>query len=410
MKILLIDVYNYNKGGAETVCFNTGKLLEEHGHQVVYFTLRWDKNNPSPYSGYFPESKETRKGLLKQVKNVVNYFYHFEAAKKIEQLIKHEKPDIAHIHLIWGQITASILPVLKKHQIPILFTVHDYRMVCPAYVFRNGSGRICEDCKGKYFYKCFVHTCCKGSKVLSAVMASEQYFRNVFFNPSKYIDGLLYVSNFARDIHERYMPALKDIPKITLYNFCTSIARIPKAMPKERYFLYFGRLSSEKGVKTLLKAFRDLPNCRLDVVGTGPEEKALKKYAHISCMNNVNFLGYKRGKELQDLVTNAFFVLVPSECYENNPMSIIEAYAVGTPVIGAKIGGIPEIILEGNTGYQFISGDVQTLKDKVMLADSVSAKDYVHLSSETLNFAHGNLSLDRYYLKLISFYNQFIKK
>ena len=227
MKILLIDVYNYNKGGAETVCFNTGKLLEEHGHQVVYFTLKWEENNPSPYSKYFPESKETRKGPLKQVKNMVNYFYHFEAAKKMEQLIKDERPDIAHIHLMWGQITPSIFPVLRKYHIPILFTVHDYRIVCPAYTFRDGSGRICEDCKGKYFYKCFTHTCCKGSKVMSAVMAAEQYFRNAFFNPAKYINGFLYVSNFARDIQEKYMPAVKNIPNITLYNFSTSIAESP---------------------------------------------------------------------------------------------------------------------------------------------------------------------------------------
>ena len=158
MKILLIDVYNYNKGGAETVCFNTGKALEELGHDVVYFTLKWKDNNPSSYSKYFPESKETRKGSLRQFKNIVNYFYHFEAAKKIEKMIVDEKPQIAHIHLLWGQITPSILPVLKKYHIPILFTVHDYRIVCPAYTFRDGSGRICEECKGKYFYKCLIHT------------------------------------------------------------------------------------------------------------------------------------------------------------------------------------------------------------------------------------------------------------
>ena len=113
MKVLLIDVYNFNKGGAETVCFNTGKLLEEHGHEVVYFTLKWTQNKPSPFSKYFPESKDTRNGPFKQVKNLINYFYHFEAARKIEQLILNEKPDLAHIHLMWGQITPSIFPVLK---------------------------------------------------------------------------------------------------------------------------------------------------------------------------------------------------------------------------------------------------------------------------------------------------------
>lgn len=410
MKVLLIDVYYYNKGGAETVCFNTGKLLEEHGHQVVYFTLKWEENNPSPFSKYFPESKETRKGPLKQVKNMVNYFYHFEAAKKLEQLIKDEKPDIAHIHLMWGQITPSIFPVLRKHHIPILFTVHDYRIVCPAYTFRDGSGRICEDCKGKHFYRCFTHTCCKGSKLMSAVMATEQYFRNAFFNPAKYIDGFLYVSNFARDIQEKYMPAVKNTPNITLYNFSTSIADKAKTMPKEKYFLFFGRLSYEKGVKTLLEAFKDLPDCKLKVVGTGPKEEELKEFVSTFGMKNVEFLGYKRGKELQDLVAGAYFVIVPSEWYENNPMTIIEAYSVGTPVIGAKIGGIPEIVVEGKTGYQFVSGDSLNLKEKVVAADGLAADEYTELSAGTLRFAHDNLSLESYYPKLIAFYNQFLKK
>lgn len=410
MKILLIDVYNYNKGGAETVCFNTGKLLEEHGHQVVYFALKWKENNPSPYSKYFPESKETRKGPLRQVKNMMNYFYHFEAAKKLEQLIRDEKPDIAHIHLMWGQITPSIFPVLRRYHIPILFTVHDYRIVCPAYTFRDGSGRICEDCEGKHFYKCFTHTCCKGSKVMSAVMAAEQYFRNTFFNPAKYIDGFLYVSNFARDIQEKYMPAVKKTPNITLYNFSTSIAETAKTMPKEKYFLFFGRLSYEKGVRTLLEAFKDLPDCQLKVVGTGPKEEGLKEFVHTFSMKNVELLGYKRGKELQDLVAGAYFVIVPSEWYENNPMTIIEAYSVGTPVIGAKIGGIPEIVVEGETGYQFVSGDSRDLKDKALVADGLSADEYSRLSAGTLKFAHENLSLESYYPKLIAFYHQFLQK
>ena len=410
MKVLLIDVYNYNKGGAETVCFNTGKLLEEHGHKVVYFTLKWPQNNPSPYSKYFPESKETRKGPLRQVKNLVNYFYHFEAAKKIEELIKVEKPDIAHIHLMWGQITPSILPVLKKYNIPVLFTVHDYRLVCPAYTFRDGKGRICEDCKGKYFYKCFTHTCCKGSKMMSAVMAAEQYFRNAFFNPAKYFNGFIYVSNFAREIQEKYMPAVKTTPNITLYNFSTSIKDAPKAYPSLKYFLFYGRLSYEKGVKTLLKAFRNVPDCKLKVVGTGPKENELKAFARDNNMQHVEFLGYKRGKELTDLVSNAYFVIVPSEWYENNPMTIIESYSVGTPVIGARIGGIPEIVVNGKTGFQFESGNVEDLRSKINCADQLTAEAYSKLSKGTLNFAHDNLSLENYYPRLISFYKRFVKE
>ena len=409
MKVLLIDVYNFNKGGAETVCFNTGRLLEEHGHDVVYFTLKWKDNRPSPQSKYFPESKETRRGPLRQVKNLVNYFYHFEAARKIEQLIQDEKPDLAHIHLMWGQITPSIFPVLKKYRIPILFTVHDYRIVCPAYTFRDGSGRICEACQGKYFYKCFTHTCCKGSKLMSAVMAAEQYFRNAFFNPARYIDGFIYVSNFARNIQEKYMPALKAKPNITLYNFSTSIVSEPKAMPTDRYFLFFGRLSYEKGVMTLLKAFKDLQQCSLKVVGTGPKEEELKAFAVENGMKNVEFLGYKTGKELTELVAGAYFVIVPSEWYENNPMTIIEAYSVGTPVIGARIGGIPEIVVDGKTGFQFDSGNVEDLREMILKADALERKTYTEFSQWTINFATENLSKESYWEKLIAFYGRFVK-
>ena len=229
MKVLLIDVYNYNKGGAETVCFNTGDMLEQNGHEVTYFTLKWKQNRPSKFEKYFPESKDTRKGVFRQVINLRNYFYYPDAARKIEQLIIDEKPDIAHIHLLWGQISPSIFTILKKYNIPIVFTIHDYRIVCPAYSFRNGKDEVCEKCQGKHFYRCVTNRCTKGSYFLSIFMAAEQYYRNKFFNPAKYIDGLLYVSNFAKGKHEKYMPALKELPNIVLHNFSVSISehRIP---------------------------------------------------------------------------------------------------------------------------------------------------------------------------------------
>lgn len=410
MKILLVDVYNYNKGGAETVCFNTGNLLRQHGHEVIYFTLKWNENHSSPQEEFFPESKETRRGPFKQIKNLINYFYHFEAARKMEQLILNMHPDIAHIHLIWGQITPSVFPVLKKYNIPIVFTVHDYRIVCPAYTFRDGNGRICEDCQGKYFYKCFTHTCTKGSKVMSAVMATEQYFRNAFFHPLKYIDGFIYVSNFACEIHKKYMSAIKDKQHITLYNFSTSIVERPKLIPTEKYFLFFGRLSSEKGVDTLFKAFKSLPDLKLKVVGAGPLEEDFKQKKALGHLNNIELLGYKYGKVLEDLVAGAYAVIVPSEWYENNPMTIIESYSVGTPVIGARVGGIPEIIWEGRSGYVFESGNVDSLVFSIRKIAVLNSEQYTALSQGAIDFARENLSVDSYSKKLIGFYNIFVKE
>lgn len=407
MKILLIDVYNFNKGGAETVCFNTGKMLEDYGHEVIYFTLKWNKNLPSPFEKYFPESKETRKGLFRQVINLRNYFYYPDAAKKLEQLILDERPEIAHIHLMWGQISPSIFPVLKKYHIPIIFTVHDYRMICPAYSFKNGKGKVCEACSGKYFYRCFTHKCTKGSYFLSIFMAAEMYFRNKYFNPNKYIDGLLYVSNFARKKHEQYMPAFKNKPNIVLHNFSNSITDSKKSV-LDKYFLFLGRLSEEKGIITLMKAIKENPEARLKIVGAGPLEHKLKEFKSQNGLNNIEFLGYKSGKELIELKQKAYFTVVPSEWYENNPMAIIESYAEGVPVIGSNIGGIPEIINEEKTGYIFTPQDYKELSQLIKKASNLTKEEYLAMSNNAIEYARKDMSKENYYNKLIPFYKHII--
>ena len=405
MKILLIDVYHFNKGGAETVCFNTGKMLEENGHEVIYFTLKWNKNLPSPFEKYFPESKETRKGLFRQIINLRNYFYYPDAAKKLEQLILDEKPDIAHIHLMWGQISPSIFPILKKYHIPVIFTIHDYRMVCPAYSFKNGKGEICEVCYGKSFYRCFTHKCTKGSYFLSIFMSAEMYFRNKYFNPNKYIDGLLYVSDFARKKHEQYMQSFKNKPNIVLHNFSVSIVNTGRYV-SDKYFLFLGRLSEEKGIVTLMNAMKKNPEFKLKIVGAGPLENELKTYKEQHRLNNIEFLGYKSGEELTQLKKQAYFTVVPSECYENNPMAIIESYAEGVPAIGSKIGGIPEIIKEGKTGYIFTPKNDKELAELIKKAANLTRVEYLTMSNNAIKFAQKDMSKESYYNRLIPFYKQ----
>lgn len=410
MKILEINVYNYRKGGSEAVYFSTMELLQKHGDEVVNFALKWPENTPSVYEQFFPESKETRRGILKPVKNIVNYFYDAEAAKKMEALIEAEKPDLAQVHLIGGQITGSILPVLKRHHIPVIFTIHEYRIVCPAYTFRNGLGEVCEQCQGKHFYKCVTNKCCKGSYGLSAMMAAEQYFRNAFLNPAKYIDGFVYVSQFAKSKLEQYMPALKDKPNMVLYNLTDGIrSEVTKDEKTDKYYLFFGRLSYEKGIKTLILAFRETPQCRLKIAGTGPLEEELKEFVRENKMDNVEFLGYQSGEPLQKLVSNAYFIMVPSEWYENNPMTIIEGYAAGVPVIGAKIGGIPEIIEDGRTGYLFDSGNKEELVKMINRSNLLDDNEYWTMCDAALKFAKDHFSRDEYYPKLMSFFEKFKK-
>lgn len=297
--------------------------------------------------------------------------------------------------------------LLKKYNIPIVFTIHDYRIVCPAYSFRNGKDEVCEKCQGKHFYRCVTNRCTKGSYFLSIFMAAEQYYRNKFFNPAKYIDGLLYVSNFAKGKHEKYMPALKELPNIVLHNFSVSISehRIPL---KEKYFLFLGRLSQEKGIITLMNAFKNRPQDKLKIVGDGPLRNQLEAYKEQHGIKNIEFLGYKSGQELMDLKKNAYFVVVPSEWYENNPMAIIESYCEGVPAIGSRIGGIPEIINEGKTGYIFKPHNTTELTEKIAKASDLSAEVYQQMSDNAISFAHKDMSKESYYKRLLPFYEQLL--
>lgn len=401
MKVLEINAFHYRRGGSESVFFRTSELLRANGDEVVEFTLRWPENLPSPQEQYFAESKETRRGPLRGIRNIVSYFYHFEAARNLDLLLRREKPDVAQVHLIWGQLTPSILSVLRRHGVPVVLTLHDFRLVCPASVMFNGKGRPCEECEGRRFTRCIANNCCKGSKGLSAMMAAEQYFRNAFFRPSRLVDGVLYVSDFSQRTHLKYMPSLAGLPSARIYNTAPHIADRPTPpSARDPYWLYFGRLSREKGVETLVEAFAKMPHRQLTIAGTGPLADQLRHTVESRGLDNIRLLGFVGGQPLQQLVAEARFVVVPSECFENNPLAVVEAYAEGTPVIGAEIGGIPEIVENGSTGITFESGDVDSLVGAVETSAGIPAGEYAAMQERALEFARRNFNVDGYYPRL----------
>jgi len=281
-------------------------------------------------------------------------------------------------------------------------------MVCPAYTFTDISGNVCEKCQGKRFYWCAVKRCSKGSALESFVMAAEMYFRNAFSPPVKNLDGVIYVSNFSKQKHLQYNRAFSNVPDIVLYNFVVRSNRRYLAQSERKYFLYFGRLSHEKGLHTLIEAFRQMPEASLKIVGTGPEEKELIDYVRMNTIENIEFKGFKTGDALKQLVAEAAFVIVPSVCYENNPMTIIEAYSTGVPVIGAQIGGIPEILPDGKTGFLFAPKDVEGLKYAVSRASRLNAAEYKAMRDNALQFAADHFDVHLYYQKLIDFYGKIL--
>ena len=407
MKILLINNFHYRKGGSEAVYFNMARMLMQRGHEVVFFSCTSPLNEQDGSNRHFV----TPNNSLPLAQGAMRYIYNREAQRSLEQLIKEEQPDIAHIHLFWGGLSTSILDTLRKYHIPVVHTAHDYRMVCPAYSFRRADGTICEECKGGKYYRCLKHRCSRNSLVHSLLMSVEMYLRNYWHKALKKIDGIVFVSNFSRNKHFELMPQLAQSKSIVSYNTIPPIEEHFISRGRGEYYLFLGRLSYEKGVKTLIKAFTELNGPKLKIVGTGPEEEMLKAYvAEHHSEDKIEFVGYRSGDELKELIRDASFVIVPSECYENNPMTIIEAYSAGVPVIGAHIGGIPEIIDENHTGLLFPSGDAHGLKETIRKAESLSEEEYIKMSGAARKFAAENFTEEQSYKRIMTLYQEIIKQ
>uniref|UniRef100_UPI00405723DB glycosyltransferase family 4 protein n=1 Tax=Alistipes sp. TaxID=1872444 RepID=UPI00405723DB len=405
MKILLINNFHYRKGGSEAVYFNTADMLRRNGHSVIFFSCIDEKNEKCEQNEYFvPQNSSC--GFLK---GAIRYIYNREAKSKLEKLIRTEKPDVAHLHLFWGGLSQSILDTLKRHHIPIVHTAHDYRMVCPAYIFRLPNGSICEACQGHKFYRCLLNRCSANSLVRSALMSLEAYMRNILFKSLNKIEGVIYVSKFSQAKHDEYMPVdLRPKQSVVIYNNSHSFADEEAEISYGSYFLYYGRISEEKGITTLIRAFKERPQAKLKIVGTGPQENKIRELISKLNIHNVELLGYRTGNDLKQIVRNSQFVVVPSVIYENNPMTIVESYSIGIPVIGSDIGGIPEIVRNGKTGFLFSPNNVSELINCLDKAMQLSNNEYKEMCLAAKSFANDYFDENKNSVKLLAFYKSVI--
>jgi glycosyltransferase involved in cell wall biosynthesis len=384
MKILQINNFHYRKGGAEAVYLNTIDLLNRKGHQVIPFSLK--------------TGAEQVENFIDPEKMFHNKFYSFESARVIEQVIKKEKPNLAHIHNIIGGISYSILPVLKKYKIPVVSSIHGFRNICPVWAFQDKEGHACEKCSVNKYYYCTLKNCSSQGILRSVSITAESYMRDILFPFKKYFDKYLFVSHFTMNKFLESHPDVKGKSEV-LYNFTPNSEQTNKPGV---YYLYFGRLGREKGLITLFNAFNNNQDAKLVVVGDGELNETLSEMKS----SNIMMVGYKEGKELESLIKNSSFVIISSECLENNPMAIVEAFSFGKPVIGSRIGGIPELIVEGETGFCFSPGNADQLAEVIKNSSIISEKKYYDMSEASFLFAKKNFSPDSYYNKLIEIYNE----
>lgn len=402
MRILEVNNFHYSRGGSEAVYFNTSKLLENNGHEVIHFSMINDENISSQWEKYFINNPNyLNSSAFNKVKSAKTFLYNTEAQFNLQKLIEYKKPDIAHLHLFYGGMTSSILKVLKNNKIPIVATLHDYKLLCPVYTFLDQKNNVCEKCISGKYYNCLIGKCNKRNFFYSLIIALESYFRDYFYKPTKFIDKFIFVSKFALNKHIEAQPALNK-KSVHLYNFVPNIKVDSPKITKGSYFLYYGRLSYEKGIKTILDTFKDLPNFKLKIAGTGPLAGIVKLSDRAN--KNIDYLGYLTGDKLKEIVLNASFVIVPSEWYENNPMSIIETYALTKPVIASNIGGIPEIVVQGKTGYLFESKNKDSLKKILNMCYSIEDNNYYELCSNAYEYAIKEFSPYQHYKHLMKIF------
>ena len=442
MRILLVNKYFYRKGGAETYFFALAEGLKALGHEVAFFSMRHPNNEPSYWSKYFVSEKDYvgKISAFQQAKEAATLVYSFESKRQFEALLEEFKPDVIHMNNVHRQLTLSIVdaPYLKKHHVPVVYTAHDYILLCPAYTMVDGHGKVCDRCLDRRFLHAVENTCVKGSKVKSGLAFLEAEFLKRHHSYDK-IDKIIAPSEFMKSKLDEGGYAGRTV---AMQNFLTEsqMAMARKVMNTgkfdtvEPYFLFFGRLSREKGILTLVEAFLQavglrplsggavpqsgteggwtIPaNWKLHIVGDGPERATIEnlvRQAGPEAESRIKLLGYKTGEDLQREVGNARFSVLCSEWRENMPYSGLESLAAQTPVIGANIGGIPEFVVEGKTGFRFESGNTEALAGTLMKSASVMSEEYQSMQVACAEYVERHCQQEDYVERLIKGYRELL--
>ena len=405
MKILLVNKFHYHKGGSETYYFALADALRQAGHQVIFFAMESPRNEPCEQEAYFVSNVEYNgpQGAAAQLKSAVKLLYSFEAKKKFAALLEQEKPDIVHLNLVHRQITLSVVDACQAAGVPVAFTQHDLICVCPNYTCLSPQG-ICEDCLGGHFGPCVQKSCIKGSKAKSLLGAAEARLYRWMGSYNK-IGLYITPSEFYRQMLEKAAFTKRPIRHLT--NFLP-LGTEYRALPAQSDdLLYLGRLSREKGLATLLKALKECPGTRLKVAGEGPQRQELETLsAQLGLEDRVEFLGFLQGEPLRKLVADCRAVVLPSEWYENGPYSVMEALAAGKPVLGSRIGGIPELVRDGQTGFTFRAGDEGEMAGAIEKLTALPEGEYRALCQSAADFAREHFEAEKYCDTLLEWYGE----
>jgi len=363
VRVLHVNKTLLPRGGDAITMLATGRLLAERGHEVRYWGTRQPGLESHPHEKSFPPHVDFSSALSvpEKVRALANLMYSFPARRLLGEVLDDYRPDVMHVHNIHHHLSPSILSAARERGIPVVMTLHDYKVVCPSYCLRLPNGQPCEACGGRRFFHCLLRRCVKGSPAHSAILMAETYLHralrllrhvNVFVAPSEFV---------RRKVLELGLHG----PVIHVPHFVDAPVRDPSPLPARRRLLYVGRLSAEKGLFTLLRAAEGV-EAEVRIVGEGPLRPALEEQARRRGLRNVVLTGWKAGEELTEEIRQAWAMIVPSEWYEVFGRTILEAFAECRPVIGARIGAIPELVRDKETGWTFRPGDAADLRERAL--------------------------------------------
>jgi len=388
MKIIQVHNYYQQQGGEAQVFRNEAELLRSKGHEIIQFTM----NNNSI------------RGISK-IKVATKGLWNFDSYKSIEKLIKENKPDVCHFHNIFPLISPSVYYACQKNQIPVIQTLHNYRLICPkATLFRDGH--VCEDCVNKVFpWPAIFHSCYRDSFIQSSFVSNFLIFHRMLGTWINQVDLFITLSKFA--MNKFIMAGFTESKMVINYNF---VKNDIKGNEKEGSFaLYVGRLSEEKGIRTLITAFSKIPEKRLVIIGDGPMLKEVQSMIKKKQITNISLLGRKNHTTVINYMKKCRFLVFPSECYEGLPLAVLESYSCQLPVIASRLGSMAEIIQDGETGLLFSPGDSNDLINKINYL--WNQKDMLKKMGKSARSEYEiNYSKETKYKELMEIYNRAINE
>lgn len=409
MKILLVNYRYFISGGPEKYMFNIKKMLEDNGHEVIPFSIHSNKNVETEYSKYFvepigsrdatyfEECKKTPRTIWQMITRSV---YSLEVKKAIQKEIKEEKPDLVYIIHFVNKLSPSVIRGAKQMGLPVVLRLSDYFLLCPRFDFLSGTD-ICEECLTKGYGSCVKKRCVKGSLMASIIRVFSMKVHNfmhiykdvdAFVTPSEYLKKKLVENGFEEE-------KIHCIPTFTNSKIRTDDLQVGE------YGLYFGRITVEKGVDTVVRAYEKLPEHHVKIMGDDTTEEAirLKNYVKEHSLTNIEFLGFRSGTELETIIKNARFVMIPSIWYDNLPNTALEAFQYGKPVIASNIGSLPELVVDGYNGYLFNPYKVEDLVEKIRRFEN--EEKVIEMGKKSKQHLKEIFSSEKHYKVLINVFN-----